>query len=110
MFRDTPAAFASDTLALTLAQEAIAAGDDMLLNEVERLFLYMPLMHSESLKIHKLAMELFRENCPEANFNSEIRHREIIERFGRYPHRNCILGRTSSEEEIAFLKQVGSSF
>ena len=59
MFRDTPAAFASDTLALRLAQEAIAAADDMLLNEVERLFLYMPLMHSESPKIHKLAMELF---------------------------------------------------
>ncbi len=110
IFRDTPAAFASDTLALALAQEAIAVGDDLRLNELQKIFLYMPFMHSESLKIHNVAIELFRNNCPESNLNFEIRHRDIIEKYGRYPHRNCILGRTSTEEEIAFLKQAGSSF
>ncbi len=110
MYLDSPDAFASDTLALALAQEAIATGDDMRLNEVQRCFLYMPLMHSESIKIHNVALDIFKNNCPESNFNFEVRHRNIIKQFGRYPHRNAILDRISTEKEVEFLKQPGSSF
>ena len=80
------------------------------LSPIERNFLYMPFMHSESLEIHNVAMELFRNNGLEGNLEYEIKHREIIEQFGRYPHRNAILDRESTLEEIAFLKQPGSSF
>ena len=110
MFRGSPLSFAYDALALALAQEAISIGADTQLSPIERNFLYMPFMHSESLEIHDLAMELFRNNGLEGNLEYEIKHREIIEKFGRYPHRNAILGRESTLEEIAFLKQPGSSF
>lgn len=108
--RDTAAAFASDALALALAQEAVAAGADQALSAVQRSFLYMPYMHSESLLIHDLAVELFRANGIQNNLDFEIKHRDIIARFGRYPHRNGILGRDSTEDELTFLKQPGSSF
>lgn len=108
--RDTPQAFASDALALALAQEAIAAGADATLSPVQRSFLYMPFMHSESLAIHELAVPLFERNGIANNLDFELRHKAIIERFGRYPHRNAILGRTSTAEEIAFLKEPGSRF
>jgi uncharacterized protein (DUF924 family) len=110
MFRGLPQAFAQDALALALAQEAVSAGADHVLNPVERSFLYMPFMHSESLKIHEVAVELFRENGGQGNLDYELKHKAIIERFGRYPHRNGILGRESTEEEIEFLKQPGSGF
>jgi uncharacterized protein (DUF924 family) len=97
-------------LALALSQEAISAGADRLLNQSERSFLYMPFMHSESLKIHQVATDLFMKNGNQRNLEFEIRHKNIIERFGRYPHRNGILGRDSTEEEIEFLKQPGSGF
>jgi len=67
-------------------------------------------MHSESLKIHDIAIELFKTNGIESNYSFEISHRNIIERFGRYPHRNSILGRVSTKEEIKFLTQPGSKF
>ena len=70
----------------------------------------MPFMHSESLKIHKKAVRLFNEPGMEDYFDYEIKHKNIIERFGRYPHRNEILGRNSTSEEIEFLSQPGSSF
>lgn len=70
----------------------------------------MPFMHSESLKIHETAVKLFNEPGMEENFKYEIKHKQIIERFGRYPHRNEILGRKSTAEEIEFLSQPGSSF
>jgi uncharacterized protein (DUF924 family) len=70
----------------------------------------MPFMHSESLIIHKKALRLFNEPGLEDNFDYEIKHKNIIERFGRYPHRNKILGRDSTAEEIEFLSQPGSSF
>ena len=73
-------------------------------------FFYMPYMHSESLHIHDLAMALFSREGMESNLDFERRHRAIVERFGRYPHRNVVLGRSSSEAEIAFLKTPGSSF
>jgi uncharacterized protein (DUF924 family) len=110
MYRDTARAFASDSLALVLAQEAIQAGDDKKLTEVERSFLYMPFMHSESIKIHFISVNLFESLENEKNLNFELRHKDIIEQFGRYPHRNVILGRESTAEEIEFLSKPGSSF
>jgi uncharacterized protein (DUF924 family) len=110
MFRGSPLSFAQDPLALALAQEAISAQADMALSRVQRNFLYMPFMHSESLKIHEAAMDLFRNNGIESSIDFEMRHKRIIERFGRYPHRNSILGRESTAEEIEFLKQPGSGF
>ena len=108
--RDTPQAFAQDPMALVLAQEALAAGAEQVLSELERSFLLMPFMHSESRLIHEWAERLFRQHCPEDSYKFELRHKAIIDRFGRYPHRNAILGRESSAEEIEFLKQPGSHF
>ena len=110
MFRGTAAAFASDALALALAQGAVAVGADQALTADERVFLYMPYMHSESKLIHEVALKLFEANGIESNLDFEIRHKAIVDRFGRYPHRNVILGRASTVEEIEFLKQPGSSF
>jgi uncharacterized protein (DUF924 family) len=109
MFRGSPLSFAYDSLALALAQEAISVGADKSL-QAERSFLYMPFMHSESLKIHEIATELFRDNGNKNSLDFELKHKAIIARFGRYPHRNNILGRKSTEEEIEFLKQPGSGF
>ncbi|GMQ47592.1 DUF924 family protein [Vibrio sp. 10N] len=110
LFRGSPESFASDPMALALAQEAVASGADERLTPEQRTFLYMPYMHSESLKIHEEAVQLFKSNGIENNLDFEYRHKAIIERFGRYPHRNEILGRESTVEEIEFLKQPGSSF
>lgn len=108
--RDTPLAFARDPMALVLAQEAVAHRIDRHLEVPWRAFLYMPWMHSESLAIHDEALGLFDQPGLEENLRVEHRHRDIIARFGRYPHRNAILGRSSTPEELAFLEQPGSSF
>ena len=110
MFRDTAAAFAADAMSLTLSQEAIACGADQALSPVQRSFLYMPFMHSESLLIHEIAVRLFRKNGIQSNLDFEFSHKKIIEKFGRYPHRNKILGRPSTAEEIEFLTGPGTSF
>jgi len=110
IYRDKPQAFANDALALALAQEAVAHCLDNQLTTVQRAFLYMPYMHSESSAIHNIAMQLFDQPGLENNLDFEVKHRDIIARFGRYPHRNELLGRTSSAEELAFLQQPGSSF
>lgn len=110
IFRDTPEAFAADALALALSQEAIRIGADQELNADEKAFLYMPFMHSESLSIHEQAVALFDQAGMENNYNFELKHKAIIDRFGRYPHRNELLGRDSTAEEIEFLKTPGSSF
>lgn len=110
IYRDQPEAFASDHLALKLAQEAVQRGDDLKLPVTKRLFLYMPYMHSESINVHDEAVKLFENLGLESNLKFEHAHRHIIVRFGRYPHRNKILGRISTPEEIEFLKQPGSSF
>lgn len=110
MYRDTPEAFANDTMALALAQEAVAQAADRHLDVAWRPFLYMPYMHSESLAIHEEALRLFDQSGLEENLRIEHRHREILQRFGRYPHRNAILGRESSAEELAFLDEPGSAF
>ena len=110
IYRDTPKAFAQDAIALVLAQEAVAQSADESLEPQEKSFLYMPYMHSESKLIHKQAIELFDQPGLENNYEFEVKHKEIIDRFGRYPHRNAILGRESTSEEEDFLKQPGSSF
>ena len=101
MFRDSAEAFAADPLALALAQEAIRAGADAELPDERRAFLYMPFMHSESRRVHERAMTLFAD-LP-GNLEFEIKHKEIIDRFGRYPHRNAVLGRESTPEEREWL-------
>lgn len=110
MYREDLRAFQYDGMALVLAQEAVQAKDAENLPVEQRAFLYMPFTHSESLKIHDLAMTYFDQPGLEYSFEYEKKHRAIIKRFGRYPHRNDILGRISTPEERAFLTQPGSSF
>jgi uncharacterized protein (DUF924 family) len=110
MYRGDRRAFAYDPLALALAQEAVAAKADLTLPPEQRVFIYMPYMHSESRVIHGVAELLFKENGAPGNYDFELRHKAIIDSFGRYPHRNALLGRESTAEELAFLTQPGSSF
>ena len=110
LFRDSPQAFAQDSLALALAQEAISLNLDQQLSPEQRAFLYMPFMHSESRLIHEFALKLFQRLGNPTNLEFEKKHKVIIDRFGRYPHRNQILGRESSDEELIFLTQPDSSF
>jgi len=109
LFRDDARAFACDALALGLAQEAVRGGADLKIAPERRAFIYMPYMHSESRLIHATAVELFRERAS-GNLECELRHKAIIDRFGRFPHRNAALGRASTPEELAFLAESGSSF
>ena len=110
IFRDSSEAFASDGMALVLAQEAVERGVDNEISMVQIPFLYMPFMHSESGIVHEQAVELFTRLGTRSNLDYELRHKAIIDRFGRYPHRNRILGRVSTAEEEAFLSEPGSSF
>jgi uncharacterized protein (DUF924 family) len=110
LHRGDARAFENDAMALALAQEAVAAGADQGLSPDERGFLYMPYMHSESRLIHEVAERLFAEGASELNHEFELKHKAIIDRFGRYPHRNAVLGRASTPEEQAFLTKPGSSF
>ena len=109
LHRDSARAFAADPLALALAQEAVAASAHGELDPRRRVFMLMPWMHSESCTIHEEALRLFA-TCPAGNLDYELRHKAIVDRFGRYPHRNAVLGRESTPEEIEFLKTPGSSF
>ena len=110
MYRNTSQAFAQDPTALVLAQEAIAAGADRELEPSQCSFLYMPFMHSESKLIHQQAELLYRKLGSKGNLEFELKHKAIIDRFGRYPHRNELLGRSSTADELEFLQQPGSSF
>ena len=110
VYRDTARAFAQDALALALAQELVASGHDRSLPLAQRSFAYMPYMHSESALVHTQAVALFSQPGMEDTLRFELRHKDIIDRFGRYPHRNVLLGRTSTAEELAFLSEPGSSF
>ena len=105
MFRDDAQSFKGDSLALTLAQEAVRVGADKKVGEEMRTFFYMPYMHSESKEAHKEALKIFEAHGNKLNLEYEIKHKDIIDRFGRYPHRNEVLGRESTEEEIEFLKE-----
>ena len=110
IYRDRPEAFAWDGMALVLAQEAVRIGADQEFDAPEKAFFYMPYMHSESMAIHTQAVKLFDQPGVEFNLEFELKHKMIIDRFGRYPHRNAVLNRASTPEEIEFLKQPGSSF
>ena len=111
IFRNTPQAFATDTQARTVANHALAHHFDQTLSEEEKIFLYLPYEHAEDAEIQKYSLSLFRNNVTDekAILYAE-KHQEIIEQFGRFPHRNRILGRISTAEEEAFLQQPGSSF
>lgn len=110
IFRNDARAFACDNMALCLSQTAIELGCDLDLDTNEKLFLYLPFMHSESRDIHEIAVKLFNVAGLEGNYKFELLHKEIIDRFGRYPHRNAALGRVSTAEELEFLLQPNSSF
>ena len=109
MFRGTARAFASDSVALAAARETIARGFDRLLSPVERPFVYLPFTHAEDLAAQRRSLALFH-TLDRESVESARRHYEIIARFGRFPHRNAVLGRQSTAEEAEFLKQPGSSF
>jgi len=118
--RDMPEAFAQDDAARKIAAQGLESGIDRLLRPIERLFFYLPFEHSEELEDQDRSVELFRAlalSVPEkqrptfdAFVDYALRHREVIARFGRFPHRNRILGRESTPEEEVFLEQPGSSF
>lgn len=109
--RNSPLAFAGDAMALVLSQEAVRAGAlQELDNPAQRSFILMPYMHSESALVHQQAVPLFRDFTDGQTYRYELRHKDIIDRFGRYPHRNAVLGRESTAEELEFLQQPGSSF
>jgi len=110
IYRGTAKAFSNDVVALVLAQEAVRHRFDEQLDVAQRAFLYMPYMHSESPEIHQKAVQLFKQPGLEHNLEFEFKHKVIIDRFGRYPHRNEMLGRVSTSEESEFLKEPGSSF
>ena len=110
IFRGEARAFASDPLALALAQEAVRAGDDVKLTAQQRTFLYMPYMHSESLAVHDEAVRLFTGLGNADTLDYEKKHRDVIARFGRYPKRNAALGRHSTAEEEAYIASAEGMF
>jgi uncharacterized protein (DUF924 family) len=114
LHRGTPKMFAGDARALAVADAAVAAGHDRALGSFERSFLYLPFEHAEDLGAQERSLALFSRLADETGIEAPLewaqKHAAVVRRFGRYPHRNAILGRTSTPEEIAFLAQPGSSF
>ncbi len=110
LFRGTARAFASDELALRLARQAIARGFDQAMTAGQRLFLYLPFEHSEDAADQALSVELIRRLGRDDLTRYAEAHKAIIDRFGRYPHRNAALGRISTAAELEFLQEPGSSF
>jgi uncharacterized protein (DUF924 family) len=108
MFRATPLAFATDGLARREAQLALAAGADRMVHARQRPFFYLPFEHSEDLADQELSVRLFSDLADANNLDYAVRHRDIIARFGRFPHRNDMVGRQSTPEELEFLKLPGS--
>jgi uncharacterized protein (DUF924 family) len=119
-FRGTPKMFASDPVGLRLARELVAAGGDRALPTHPRTFAYLPFMHAEDLEMQEACVRLMRALVDEhdgmareaiaGNLHFAIAHRDIVARFGRFPHRNAVLGRATTPEEAEFLTQPGSSF
>jgi uncharacterized protein (DUF924 family) len=113
-FRDTPRAFAGDARALATARAMVDSGRDRMLGAVERGFVYLPFEHAEDMAMQERAVALFNVLAAEPGLGDiadyAVRHRDIIAHFGRFPHRNRILGRVSTPEEIEFLKLPGSGF
>ena len=110
IYRGTPRAFAGDALALQAARAMVASGLDMQLPPLRRVFVYLPFEHSEDMAMQHESLRLFGSLGRQGFLDYARRHAVIVERFGRFPHRNAILGRTSTPEEIEFLKQPGSGF
>jgi uncharacterized protein (DUF924 family) len=120
MYRHTPAAYASDAKAVALCLAGLTKGQDRDLSVLERAFFYLPLEHTENLELQERSVRVFSHlsvDCPEdlrehcrVFLDYAVRHRDIIARFGRFPHRNKTLGRSSTPEEEDFLKEPGSSF
>ena len=104
LYRNSPRAFSADSTALAIAEEAIAAGFDRELNPTQRVFLYMPFQHSEERQVQARSVELFSQLGDANSLDYARQHRDIIERFGRFPHRNRTLGRESTAVEVEFLK------
>ncbi|MEQ9587137.1 MAG: DUF924 family protein [Parvibaculaceae bacterium] len=108
IWREDARAFSGDEKALTVAQRAIERGQDMLLLPVERKWLYMPFMHSERLDVQEQGLVYFKDRLDDAyTYDYAVLHRDIIERFGRFPHRNGLLGRVPTEQEQVFLDEGG---
>src|ERR1700682_5727212 len=114
IYRETPRAFSGDVLALGISRAAVANGDDRSLIPVERWFLYMPFEHAEHAAAQQSSLDLFARLSDETGLSEPVvwaeRHAEVIRRFGRYPHRNAILGRESTAEEIEYLAAGGRGF
>lgn len=114
MFRGTPRMYATDAKALAAAEEAVARGFDRLVHHVPRTFFYTPFEHSEDIAVQRRSLELVERRRDSPDFERTkfyiYRHWEIVDRFGRFPHRNAILGRETTPEEAAFLREPHSSF
>ena len=120
IYRDRPQAFATDPQSLALSLAALESGEDRQLAPIERVFLYLPLEHAESLEMQERSVSLYERLAREASASERAlfdnfldyarKHRDVVARFGRFPHRNAILGRASSPDEVEFLKQPGSRF
>jgi uncharacterized protein (DUF924 family) len=120
IFRDQPQAFATDPQALALSLAALPANEDRQLTPIERVFLYLPLEHAESIEMQERSVSLYEALASEATADERAlfedfldyarKHRDVVARFGRFPHRNAILGRPSTPDEVEFLKQPGSRF
>ncbi len=112
MFRDTPLAFATDHKALLIAKEAVHKGFDQILEPMKRRFIYLPFEHSENIEDQRQSVDFFKSMKEEdpVGYDYAVKHMEVIEKFGRFPHRNKILGRRSTQEEIEFLNHSESSF
>lgn len=118
--RDQPQAFATDSQSLALSLSALESGEDRQLTPIERVFLYLPLEHAESLGMQEQSVSLYETLAREAAADERVlfdnfldyarKHRDVVARFGRFPHRNAILGRPSTPDELEFLKQPGSRF
>ena len=110
LFRGDARSYAYDGMALALAQEAIRLKVNDDLSSPKRAFLYLPFMHSESQKVHQMALELYSEPGLEYNLDFELKHKEIIDEYGRYPHRNLALGRENTPQEEQYLKENPNPF
>lgn len=113
--RNTPGAFAGDALALQLAEQLVASGDDQALPVWQRWFAYMPFEHAESRAVQVQALQLFERMAQQDPAMADahawaVKHAQVVQRFGRYPHRNLVLARVSTADEVIFLSQPGSVF
>jgi len=103
MFRGQPKSFSTEQKAVEIASHAVEKGFDQKIEKQKRAFLYMPFMHSEDMQQQNRSVALYRENHLDGNIRFAEHHREIVKKFGRFPHRNAILNRDSSKEEVAYL-------